>query len=198
MASPPRTQATFIVAGEVCVVAEPATLVTVLGSCVAVCLWSAERRIGGINHYLVPRSQSSESSYLGGDRAIPALIDQMVSQLVSHMMAHPSGPAPLAKGGHLTRTPPSRPPNLRAHPRQLIAKVFGGAHSGQYGWNAGAENILMAWSELRKAGIPIIAADVGGADSRRISFNVATGQVQVQRRAAPAPAAPPAPREEPK
>ena len=167
MASLPRTQATFIVAGEVCVVAEPATLVTVLGSCVAVCLWSAERRIGGINHYLVPRSRPSDHNYLGGDRAIQSLIEQMLGQL-------------------------RRTSSVRAHPRMLIAKVFGGAHSGQYGWNGGAENILTAWSALRKAGIPIVAADVGGADSRRISFNVATGQVQVQRRSAAAP------REEPK
>jgi chemotaxis protein CheD len=173
---------TYVVAGEVCVAAEPATLVTVLGSCVAVCLWSAELRIGGINHFLVPRSLPSDKNYMGGDRAIPALIEQMLSRMARHVAAGKDG-RPIA---------PSRIAGGPVRPRQLIAKVFGGAHTGQHSWNGGAENILMAWSELRKADIPIVAADVGGSDSRRISFNVATGQVQVHRRSAVAP------REEPK
>lgn len=177
MASPPRAQVTFVVAGEVCVLAEPATLVTVLGSCVSVCLWSAEARVGGINHYLVPRSQPSDQNYLGGDRAIATLIDQMLSQLG----AAPPSRVPGHPGSRPPQWPLLRSSSAGVHRRQLIAKVFGGAHTGQHGWNGGAENILMAWAELRKAGIPIVAADVGGTDSRRISFNVATGQVQVQR-----------------
>ena len=184
MASPPRSQTTFIVAGEVCVLAEPATLVTVLGSCVAVCLWSAEARVGGINHYLVPRSLPSDQNYLGGERAIAALIDQMLSQLSSPPSSRASIQSPSQRGSRPPQWPILRAPAANVHRRQLIAKVFGGAHTGQHGWNGGAENILMAWAELRKAGIPIIAADVGGTDSRRISFNVATGQVQVQRMSA--------------
>jgi len=176
-ASFPRTQVTFVVAGEVCVLAEPATLATVLGSCVTVCLWSAARHIGGINHYLVPRSLPTDQNYLGGDRAIPALIEQMLQ----HMRGQPASRPPAPKGSYAPRSLPVRAAAADVHPRQLVAKVFGGAHTGKHDWNGGAENILMAWAELRKAGIPIIAADVGGTDSRRIRFNVATGQVQVQR-----------------
>ena len=166
-----------MVAGEVCVLAEPATLATVLGSCVTVCLWSAARHIGGINHYLVPRSLPTDQNYLGGDRAIPALIEQMLQ----HMRGQPASRPPAPKGSYAPRSLPVRAAATDVHPRQLVAKVFGGAHTGKHDWNGGAENILMAWAELRKAGIPIIAADVGGTDSRRIRFNVATGQVQVQR-----------------
>ena len=32
---------------------EPHQVTTVLGSCVAVCLWDSDRRLGGINHYLL-------------------------------------------------------------------------------------------------------------------------------------------------
>jgi chemotaxis protein CheD len=166
---------TYIVAGEVCVASEPAILSTVLGSCVAVCLWSPQARVGGINHYLVPRSLPGEHSLMAGDRAIPALVEQVLSAM--RRQAGESGSRPLKSqpSGLAERTSP------RVYPRSLIAKVFGGAHTGQHDWNAGAENILVAWSELRKAGIPIVAADVGGADSRRISFQLASGQVQVQR-----------------
>jgi chemotaxis receptor (MCP) glutamine deamidase CheD len=165
---------------------------------VAVCLWSAETRIGGINHFLVPRSMPGDQNYLGGDRAIPKLVEQLLSHMQSHQQGHshrhghrPNAGSPPSRS-HQPRSLPTRPAGLSVHPRQLIAKVFGGAHTGQHGWNGGAENILVAWSELRKAGIPIVAADVGGADSRRISFNVATGQVQVIRRSAAVP------KEEPK
>ncbi|HRI51661.1 MAG TPA: chemotaxis protein CheD [Pseudomonadota bacterium] len=182
-ASFPRNQVTFVVAGEVCVLAEPATLATVLGSCVTVCLWSAARHIGGINHYLVPRSLPTDQNYLGGDRAIPALIEQMMQHMREKPGSRPPASVPgfSVKGAAAPRSLPVRTGGADVHPRQLVAKVFGGAHTGKHDWNGGAENILMAWAELRKAGIPIIAADVGGTDSRRIRFNVATGQVQVQR-----------------
>ncbi|MEI6986387.1 MAG: chemotaxis protein CheD, partial [Rhodospirillaceae bacterium] len=32
----------------------PQYLGTVLGSCVAVCLWDSQLRFGGMNHYLLP------------------------------------------------------------------------------------------------------------------------------------------------
>src|SRR5689334_18231371 len=46
----------FIMVGEVYVSRRPANLITVLGSCVAVCLWSAEMKLGGMNHFLFPSS----------------------------------------------------------------------------------------------------------------------------------------------
>ena len=33
---------------------EPHIVTTVLGSCVAVCLWDEERKVGGINHFMLP------------------------------------------------------------------------------------------------------------------------------------------------
>jgi chemotaxis protein CheD len=45
----------FLLPGEVCVQSRPATIRTILGSCVAVCLWSRARRVGGMNHFLLPR-----------------------------------------------------------------------------------------------------------------------------------------------
>ena len=29
-------------------------IVTTLGSCIAACLWDRERRIGGMNHFMLP------------------------------------------------------------------------------------------------------------------------------------------------
>ena len=43
--------------------AEPcaATITTVLGSCVSVCLWDPERALGGINHFVLPRGGTVRS-----------------------------------------------------------------------------------------------------------------------------------------
>ncbi len=46
---------------------------TVLGSCVSVCLWDADRRIGAINHYLLPSSQNERTANYGS-HAIPETI----------------------------------------------------------------------------------------------------------------------------
>jgi chemotaxis protein CheD len=43
----------YLLPGGVFAHPEPHQVTTVLGSCVAVCLWDSDRRLGGINHYLL-------------------------------------------------------------------------------------------------------------------------------------------------
>src|SRR5215471_4208567 len=73
------SQSSYIVAGEIGIQAAPGVLRTVLGSCVAVCLWCDAGRVGGLNHYLFPRASAEDSSLLRGDVAIPALIGRMIA-----------------------------------------------------------------------------------------------------------------------
>ncbi|MDR2140224.1 MAG: chemotaxis protein CheD [Deltaproteobacteria bacterium] len=57
---------------------QQAMISAVLGTCVAVCLHDRRLKIGGMNHYLYPKSGffgSSSNEY--GDVAIPALIDKL-------------------------------------------------------------------------------------------------------------------------
>ncbi len=61
-------------AGDIVAEPTPVRMSTVLGSCVSVCLYDAVRRIGGMNHYLVPRGGSSA---IHGDWATPALIGRL-------------------------------------------------------------------------------------------------------------------------
>lgn len=52
-------------------------ITTVLGSCVAVCLWDSVLKFGGINHYLLPqREGSSENSIKYGDISIKELLNK--------------------------------------------------------------------------------------------------------------------------
>lgn len=56
----------------------PHRLTTVLGSCVAVCLWDQKLKFGGMNHYLLPMwNGGGLASPKYGNIAIRKLIEQM-------------------------------------------------------------------------------------------------------------------------
>jgi chemotaxis protein CheD len=56
----------------------PHRLSTVLGSCVAVCLWDQRLKFGGMNHYMLPMwNGAGLASPKFGNIAIPKLIEQM-------------------------------------------------------------------------------------------------------------------------
>ena len=70
---------------------------TVLGSCVAVCLWDAELRCGGMNHFLYPQTNNKEQATPKyGNVATVALIKLMLEEgcSIEGMSAHILG------GGH--------------------------------------------------------------------------------------------------
>lgn len=59
--------------------ARPYYVTTILGSCVAVCLWDPGCRLGGINHFLLPyQATSSSPSFRFGNVAIQRLIDELL------------------------------------------------------------------------------------------------------------------------
>lgn len=51
----------YLHAGDLCVTENHVELSTVLGSCVAVCLWDPRRGLGGMNHYLGTMSLARDS-----------------------------------------------------------------------------------------------------------------------------------------
>ncbi|HEX6770065.1 MAG TPA: chemotaxis protein CheD, partial [Candidatus Binatia bacterium] len=64
--------------GQLFVAADSYAVTTILGSCVAVCLWDPVTRIGGINHFLLPTfSGQGIASPRFGNIAIKDLLDQL-------------------------------------------------------------------------------------------------------------------------
>ncbi len=58
----------------------PCTITTVLGSCVAVCLWDQGSAVGGVNHFMLPRWDGNGlPSPRYGNIAIPKLIEAVVA-----------------------------------------------------------------------------------------------------------------------
>jgi chemotaxis protein CheD len=70
----------FLLPGQMFTSDEPMTVTTILGSCVAVCLWSPAKGIGGMNHYLLPEGSATEANRLRyGNNANPALLQEVLS-----------------------------------------------------------------------------------------------------------------------
>lgn len=141
-AAPPR-RSVYLHPGDSVATNTPTAIKTILGSCVSVCLWDGDRGVGGMNHFVMPRTWAN-TPHPGrfGTLAIPRLIDAMVEQ--------------------------------GARAGRLQAKVFGGASmmpGGQARPNQiGFQNIRVATELLERAGIPVVASDVGGARGRKIIF----------------------------
>ncbi len=143
--------ADFAVAGE------PAVLSTIgLGSCVAIALFDRDRRVGGLAHVLLPSETMARDR---GNRAkFPA---SAVPLLVERMKA------------------------LGARQGKIIAKIAGGASMftnllATGGPQMGERNVSATRHALERAGIPILAQDVGGEHGRSVYFHLCDGRLLVR------------------
>jgi len=64
----------YLQPGQLIVSATPSAITTILGSCVAVCLWEPQRGIGGMNHFMLPMGSASP-------RFGPAAMEQLVARM---------------------------------------------------------------------------------------------------------------------
>lgn len=152
--------------GEMAFEVEPARISTLLGSCVAVCLFDRRRRWGGMNHFLLPRGTASNVDPLKyGNTATRALVEaaRAAGSALEDLVASLYG------GG----------------------SVLGGLNQGMSERaDIGAKNIESAKHALERLGIGVVRSDVGGRQSRRIHMHTATNRIYVQHIA---PMRPPAP-----
>ena len=124
-------------------------LATVLGSCVAVCLYDPKARIGGMNYFLLPfgPDQGGEKPLRYGVHAMELLVNGL-----------------LKAGG--TRA-------------DLQAKLFGAARISPRLRDIGQSNAEFATSFLEAERIPCVGQSLGGNAARRVMFRPTTGEVKV-------------------
>jgi len=128
---------------------EPYLVDTILGSCVAVCLYDSQKKIGGINHFMLPFwNGNGLASPKYGNIAIQKLIDKMIELGATHSNIQ----AKIFGGGEVVETKT----NL---------------------FRIGERNIEMAISSLKEHKIRITGQSVGGKNGRKIRFNTETGVV---------------------
>ncbi|MFZ0296511.1 MAG: chemotaxis protein CheD [Candidatus Sulfotelmatobacter sp.] len=141
----------FLYPGQVFVTREPMTISTILGSCAAVCLWDRHKRVGGMNHYLLPEGQAEGPNRLRyGNVANPELLREV-----------------LALGCEVR--------NLQA---KIFGGSS--AFAVDMSQSVGTRNVDLAESFLRSAGIPIVEREVSGKHGRRLVFQVADGVTMIK------------------
>lgn len=147
-----RPATLFLGPGEIHASAEPTQVSTILGSCVAVCLWDPVLRAGGMNHIVLARGGATSGNLRYGDAAITALLAAMVG-----LGAPPRRLMAKVFGGGAVLP-------LVESPRSI-----------------GMENVRAALSELRRHRIPVIAESVGGCRGMLVRFDTGTGEVLLRR-----------------
>ncbi len=141
-----------VIQGEVHTSADPQVeLTTVLGSCVATCLYDPVARIGGMNHFLLAEPPEHQRAAGGFDEHYGLYL----MELLINRMLH---------GG--------------AVKSRLKARLFGGANFYHTVQQIGAINAEFARRFLQQEGIELSAADMGGTCARRVHFRPTTGQVR--------------------
>jgi chemotaxis protein CheD len=152
-----RNEAVKVLPGEFFVHDEDLLITTTLGSCIAVCLWDRERRIGGMNHFMLPDGGPAGSGARGeasgryGDFAMDLLIGELVKRGASR--------------------------------QAMEAKVFGGGAviEGMHSMNVGERNTQFAFDYLRTERIPVLSKDVLEIYPRKVCFLPASGKAMVKR-----------------
>lgn len=133
----------------------PCAIRTLLGSCVAVCLWDPGARVGGAVHYLLPRGRHSNGEAgRYGTLAIPALIRALCALGASRAALK----AKLFGG----------------------ARVLPALHPVN-GASLGDQNAAVARELLAAENVPVMGSDLGGDYGRRILFHVEDGAAWVWR-----------------
>ncbi len=127
---------------------------TLLGSCVAVCLFDPVLKFGGMNHFMLPNrlkhSSADTDIILSGDYAMEILLNAL-----------------LAKG---------------ARKERLIAKAFGGGTIvTSIQMAIGERNAAFAKEWLARESIPLHASDFRGPWSRKVIFVPTTGEAFCKR-----------------
>jgi chemotaxis protein CheD len=149
----------FLKPGEIVVSAHPVAVTTLLGSCVAVTMFSPRHRTGAICHGLLPNCRKDPECCdggSGGGKYIECAIRLMLKGLTECGV-------------------------LRG---DIIAKVFGGSDMFETeGRNrsVGRQNIDMALSLLEKESIRVVTQDLGGQRGRKIVFHTYSGEVFLKR-----------------
>jgi chemotaxis protein CheD len=154
----------FLKPGEMVVSdgSDPSIVTTLLGSCVAVTMFSARHRIGAICHALLPvcrHEGGCTPGHVEAGKYVECAVKLMLEKLASRGV------------GKL----------------ELETKLFGGSdmfESGSDGCRSqsvGRQNIEMALKLLERESLRPVTQDLGGTRGRKIIFHTHTGEVFLKR-----------------
>jgi len=143
--------------GDFYVTREDEVLDTVLGSCVAACIRCPRLRMGGMNHFMLPRPSGAgadtwEDVRGRATRYGTASMEQLINRILS----------------------------VGASRAELEVKVFGGARVLTAMTDVGQHNVSFVREFLKYEGLKVVAEDVGDTCPRHVQFFPMTGKARVR------------------
>lgn len=154
MSDPAARDEVTLYVGDLHAAARPTVVCTLLGSCIAACLWDPVSRVGGMNHFMLPRAPRPR-------RAEPSHFGVHAMELLV---------AAVVRAG--------------ADRRRLRAKLFGGGHVLDLPLGDASvpqQNVAFALEYCRAEGLDLVSLDVGGRVARQVRFQTDTGRAWVRR-----------------
>ena len=142
-----------IVSGELFASDTPAVVSTLLGSCVAACVYDRERGIGGMNHFMLPSGQGGHgyNAICFGTNAMELLINELL--------------------------------RLGARRDCLQARAFGAAHviaGAELQAQVSVQNARFIREFLTNERIPLLEQSLGGERPLLVSFETHTGRASAR------------------
>ena len=142
----------YLQPGQLYASAQASAVTTVLGSCVAICLWDPLTAIGGVNHYLLP-------FFAGVGKGSPRFGNVAVLQLLDRLVALGAARARL---------------QAKVFGGACVLEAFQ-AREG----HLGEKNAGVAFKLLEDLGVPVVSRDVGGRSGRKLIFHTDLGNAWV-------------------
>jgi chemotaxis protein CheD len=140
-----------VLPGEYFVSGEEIVIMTVLGSCIAACLWDGRSRVGGMNHFMLPDGDTGDGSGRYGSFAMELLINEMLKL------------------------------GARRETMQAKIFGGGQVMAGFTTMNVGERNTQFVQDYLATERIPIVSQDVLDIHPRKVCFFPVTGKALVKR-----------------
>ena len=144
-----------VLPGEFYVSKNDEMISTVLGSCIAACIYDDKLGVGGMNHFMLPIEKGVEPTSAHnlncryGNWAMEFLINEVLKNGASR--------------------------------QNLKIKLFGGGKIIRSMTDIGLGNIRFAYSYVQEEGLELVSHDVGGPWPRKVNFNPQTGKAQVKK-----------------
>lgn len=140
-----------VLPGEYFVSNEDLVIMTVLGSCIAACIWDNKARIGGMNHFMLPDGEGGDGSGRYGSYAMELLINEMLKL------------------------------GARRETMQAKIFGGGQVMAGFTTMNVGERNTKFVMDYLATERIPVVSQDVLDIHPRKVCFFPVSGKALVKR-----------------
>lgn len=140
-----------VLPGEYFVSNQDLVIMTVLGSCIAACMWDGQAKVGGMNHFMLPEGEGLEGFGRYGSYAMELLINEMLKM------------------------------GARRETMQAKIFGGAAVMAGFTTMNVGERNTKFVKDYLATERIPVVSQDVMDVQPRKVCFFPTTGKALVKR-----------------